>query len=294
MRLPIKLVTLFSGGDAIAPTFAISALSGTSNVLAMQIVASEAVTGFAVGDITISAGGSLANFATADNITFTVDWTLAAGANTLDIAAGVCQDAAGNENTAATQFNAGFLTMQPDSTADIDTYINAASATSNYATQGSGWLGYLSGQVRRFLIRFDLTSIPTLATISSAVLTLYEETESSSNARRVSLYRQLRDWVLTQVTWNKYNSATTWPGGGGGFGAGDCEQTEFAGRDFSATEAAGAKAFTLPVTTKADFGAYGWLIKLSDETADAYLFSLCNNATAAQRPKLVTVYYVNP
>jgi hypothetical protein len=95
---------MFGGGsDTTAPTFTITALSAAANVAAMRITASEQVQNFAVGDITIS-GGSLASFATADNIVFTVSWTLAAGANTMDIAADVCTDLAGNNNAAATQF----------------------------------------------------------------------------------------------------------------------------------------------------------------------------------------------
>ena len=278
--------------DAVAPTFTISALSGASNVLAMQIVASEVVTGFAVGDITITAGGSLASFATSDNKTFTVSWTLAAGANTMDIAAGVCVDAAGNENIAATQYNAGFLTIQPDSTADIDDVIKSGDS-SPYPLATSLWLGLNGGFVRRLLIRPSLTDIPTFATISSAVFTLAMEGESSTSARRLSLYKQKRDWIVTQASWNKYTSANNWQTAGG-FGADDCEQTEFAGINLSATEANGAKAITLPATTKAALGAYGWLVMLSDETADSYLFITCNHPTPSQRPKLVIVYYVNP
>ena len=278
--------------DAVAPTFTISALSGASNVLAMQIVASEVVTGFAVGDITITAGGSLASFATSDNKTFTVSWTLAAGANTMDIAAGVCVDAAGNENIAATQYNAGFLPIQPDSTADIDDVIKSGDS-SPYPLATSLWLGLNGGFVRRLLIRPSLTDIPTFATISSAVFTLAMEGESSTSARRLSLYKQKRDWIVTQASWNKYTSANNLQKAGG-FGADDCEQTEFAGIILSATEANGAKAITLPATTKAALGAYGWLVMLSDETADSYLFITCNHPTPSQRPKLVIVYYVNP
>lgn len=92
--------------DTTAPTVTITCTQTSPTAttpLSMTITFSEAVVGFVVGDITIS-GGSLAGFATADNIVFTVSWTPATGANTMDIAAGVCKDAAGNDNTAATQF----------------------------------------------------------------------------------------------------------------------------------------------------------------------------------------------
>jgi hypothetical protein len=65
---------------------------------------SETVTGFAVGDITVG-NGTAGNFAGSGK-TYTADITPAAGgAVTVDVAAGVCVDLAGNPNTAATQFS---------------------------------------------------------------------------------------------------------------------------------------------------------------------------------------------
>ena len=93
--------------DVIAPTVTITSAATSPTIdspVVQTITFSEIVTGFNVGDITISAGGSLESFSTLDNKVFTVSWILAPGANTMDIAAGVCTDAAGNENTAATQF----------------------------------------------------------------------------------------------------------------------------------------------------------------------------------------------
>jgi hypothetical protein len=104
------LLLFFSGGpsDTTRPTCVITTNATgptATNPIAATITFSEEVTGFVVGDITVSAGGSLANFATADNIVFTADWTLAAGTNTMDVAEGVCADAAGNTNTAAAQYS---------------------------------------------------------------------------------------------------------------------------------------------------------------------------------------------
>lgn len=94
--------------DIIAPTVVITSTASTITALAaipITITFSEAVTGFVVGNITISAGGSLASFTAVSGSIYTVDWTLASGVNTMDIAAGVVTDAAGNENTAASQFS---------------------------------------------------------------------------------------------------------------------------------------------------------------------------------------------
>ena len=64
----------------------------------------EAVNDFVIGDVTVG-NGTASNFATSDNQTFTFDVSPAAdGAVTVDIAASVAADLAGNDNTAAGQF----------------------------------------------------------------------------------------------------------------------------------------------------------------------------------------------
>jgi hypothetical protein len=67
---------------------------------------SENVSGFAVGDITVGGvGGTKSNFAGTDNV-YTCDIApTSGGAMTVDVAEGVCQDAAANTNTAADQFS---------------------------------------------------------------------------------------------------------------------------------------------------------------------------------------------
>lgn len=102
------LVVVMSGGpsDTTAPTVAITA--DAANICAAAFTAtftfSEEVAGFEVGDITVG-NGSAGDFATADNIVYTATITPTAIGNvTVDVDAGVCTDAAGNDNTAATQF----------------------------------------------------------------------------------------------------------------------------------------------------------------------------------------------
>ena len=60
--------------------------------------------------------------------------------------------------------------------ATADTYVNAASPTTNYGSATVLSLGRTaSGLDQRILIRFDLSSIPTGSTINSATLQLYTE-----------------------------------------------------------------------------------------------------------------------
>ena len=80
---------------------------GTSNdaTLSLTFTSSEATTNFVVGDITVS-GGTLSNFAATSSTVYTATFTPSgAGATTIDVASSKFTDAAGNNNTAATQFN---------------------------------------------------------------------------------------------------------------------------------------------------------------------------------------------
>ncbi len=101
--------------DEIAPTVDISSQTSeiTSGVFTVTVAYSETVTGFTVGDITVTNG-------TAGNFTSVIvgkEWTAditpaSDGAVTINIAAATATDAAGNENTAATEFS-----IQNDETA---------------------------------------------------------------------------------------------------------------------------------------------------------------------------------
>ena len=97
--------------DGTAPTMAITAAEvsdgGTSNdgTLSLTFTSSEATTNFIMGDITVS-GGALSSFSATSSTVYTATFTPSgAGATTIDVASSTFTDAAGNNNTAATQFN---------------------------------------------------------------------------------------------------------------------------------------------------------------------------------------------
>jgi len=100
--------------DTAAPTPAISGPSSPTNSdpFNVTIAFGEAVSGFVTGDITV-AGGSVTGLT--DNgggsFTATIDAT-ADGNVTVDVAAGVATDAAGNANTAAAQFSVTYRADQ--------------------------------------------------------------------------------------------------------------------------------------------------------------------------------------
>ncbi|WP_376694852.1 Ig-like domain-containing protein [Wenzhouxiangella sp. EGI_FJ10305] len=80
----------------------------TSDPFQVTITFTEPVTGFVVGDIDVT-NGSASNLSTGDDAVFTADISAAAdGSVTVDVPAGVAQDAAGNDNQAATPFSVVF------------------------------------------------------------------------------------------------------------------------------------------------------------------------------------------
>jgi hypothetical protein len=102
--------------DAAMPTVAISSAApeptSTSPIL-VTVQFSEPVSGFDIGDI-VAGNGTVGNFVAVDGDTYTLDLTpIGQGLVTTDIAAAVAQDAAGNDNTAATQFIRTFDTIVP-------------------------------------------------------------------------------------------------------------------------------------------------------------------------------------
>ncbi|MCA6126785.1 beta strand repeat-containing protein [Thalassolituus oleivorans] len=113
--------------DGSAPTVAISGASGAINAAFTATIAfSESVSGFDVSDIGVS-NALLSDFA-GSGASYTVLVTPNAdGAVTLDVAAAVAQDVAGNDNSAATQLTATYDATAPTAViSGASGYINAA------------------------------------------------------------------------------------------------------------------------------------------------------------------------
>ena len=92
--------------DEIKPSVAVTSSSTSptdDNPVRLNLAFSEDVTGFVIGDITVT-GGTANNFS-GNGKNYTVDVIPAAATVKIDVAANVAQDAAGNGSTAATQFS---------------------------------------------------------------------------------------------------------------------------------------------------------------------------------------------
>ncbi|MFA6239318.1 MAG: Ig-like domain-containing protein [Candidatus Hydrogenedentales bacterium] len=101
--------------DSVGPTVALTSTATdptNTSPIPVTVTFNESVTGFAVGDLVI-ANGSANNFAGGPSV-YTFDLIPGSqGIVTVDVQAGVAADAAGNPNTAATQFARDYDSASP-------------------------------------------------------------------------------------------------------------------------------------------------------------------------------------
>gem|GEM_PF-2448643 len=92
-----------------------------------------------------------------------------------------------------------------------DTWVNEASATTNYGTATTMSVQTRSGQNRRVLVQFDVSAIPSGTTVSNATLYLYMST-APVQSRTYAAHRITSTWTETGVNWNNqptFNSTAT-------------------------------------------------------------------------------------
>ncbi len=188
-------------------------------------------------------------------------------------------------------------TSQPDETSGEDTFLRSTNTTTNYGTQPILQVGEFPGvaRIHRSLIKFDLSSIPSTNTVSSAILSLWINADNSNNARTANAYRVLRNWVESQATWNAWSTGNNWTTAGCGSDGNDADLTNSHGScSFTASETVGAeKQFSMTVSEIQKFingtyaNNYGWILRMNTETDDQYDFESSSSATASIRPKLV-------
>ena len=100
--------------DKTGPTMTITAADGmviindgsttNNSTLSLTFTSSETTSNFAIGDITVS-GGSVSSFSGSGTTYYATFTPSASGATTIDVAGSTFTDAAGNNNSAASQFN---------------------------------------------------------------------------------------------------------------------------------------------------------------------------------------------
>ena len=192
-------------------------------------------------------------------------------------------------------------TFQPNETNSNDAQILHDNPDTNYGTGTSIGIGEnnTATQRRRTLIKFDISSIPSNAIVSSAKLYLRINLNRSSNARDFKMYRVLRDWVESEMTWNDWSTGNAWTTGGCGSDGNDADLTNvWATTSYTASESVGTvKEYDIDTDLIEGFidgtyNNYGWVLLSPEESNDLYNHDSAGSATAANRPKLVITYTV--
>ena len=166
-----------------------------------------------------------------------------------------------------------------------------------------------SGTSRGALIGWDVSSIPTNATISSASLTLYVSTASS---QAYNLYNMRRDWVegtlttgassTTSATWLTYNGTNTWGTSGAASTTSDRYNDNLWSTTTSTFTPAGSKTINLNTAgvsviqgwIDGSLSNYGLTMQSYSSTSgsDDLQISSSENTTVENRPKLNVTYCV--
>ncbi len=176
-------------------------------------------------------------------------------------------------------------------------YIDQSAPTSNF-NSGTLYVGDgASTAAARSLIQYDLSSIPSSAIVTSASLALTFFQDISSNARTLSAYRVLRNWVHTQVTWNVYATASNWGTAGCSNTTTDRESGTIGSVAVAATPTAGT-VYTINLTAalvqewlSGVLTNNGLLLQVDTETSDQ-LGYYGIDAAEGNRPLLTIAYTV--
>lgn len=201
--------------DKTAPTVSINAPTGAvSEAFSVRITFSEDVSGFDVNDITI-ANGTASDFLAFNSLFYGLNVTpTSEGPVTIDIAAGVAEDAAGNPNEAATRFSntadfsaPNLVIIGPGTTvSDIFsvtftfsedvTGFEADDVTVTDGTKGSFW-----GQGSSYTLNVTPTDLGTPVTINVAA-DVSEDSAGNTNtaARQLSVATLAPDTTAPTVT----------------------------------------------------------------------------------------------
>ncbi|MCC6299252.1 MAG: DNRLRE domain-containing protein, partial [Anaerolineales bacterium] len=194
------------------------------------------------------------------------------------------------------------LTLQPSAAAGVDTYLLSSYSTTNFGTSnemGVGEANDATNRIGRSLIKFDLSSIPANATITSATLSLWTNTDYSSNDRTIRVYRLKAAFNESQATWNARAAGSNWQTAGAS-GVNDRESADIGSALILSNEPLNIeKQITLtPSQIKemidGTFTNNGFIIVADTELNDGFTYKTSDHATGSQRPKLVIQYTLPP
>ncbi len=199
--------------------------------------------------------------------------------------------------TATSVYNT--LNLQPNAAVGNDVYI-LASSSSNYGNSsnlGIGEKNTATGSIARTLIKFDLSSLPANATITSATLSLWISEDLSDTNTILNAYRLKKSFNETQATWNNSATGVSWQVAGAS-GANDRESVSIGSITILADEPLNTEKQILldPVKVQemvnSTFTNNGFIIIANTELNDRFMYMSSDSSTTTQRPKLVIQYTV--
>lgn len=150
-----------------------------------------------------------------------------------------------------------------------------------------------TGDIRRALIRFDLSSIQSGSTITGATLRVYDSgTDLTNNARTMYANRSKRAWTETGATWNKYDGTNNWTTAGGGASSDDVETSNIGSVSVPNPPSAGYVSVTLTASAVQEwldgtFANNGVMLSMGTETDDLHRFESSENT---HQPELIVDY----
>jgi hypothetical protein len=210
-------------------------------------------------------------------------------------------------NSVYSSGTSGSLTLQPDGTTGVDSNLISRAPTN---TGGSGTVFNIGDENASFdeewrgLVKFDLSTVPAGAAISSATYSMFEYAAANtgtSNSWPVGLKRVLRNWDETNASWNKYDVTNSWTTAGATADGLDRVATSSATQMMDGVAASAMVNWTGDLLN-ADIQQYidgttpnyGWLIQGAPNQGVVPIaynnFYTSDHTTSTVRPKLVLNY----
>lgn len=187
------------------------------------------------------------------------------------------------------------VVLQPDAVGQDATVLYDDRDVNTGSSTFLGIGGSGSNSAHEILLRFDVSSVPANAVVSSAIICLTYSSDTADAGDTVSAYRPARAWVESEVTCNDWSSGNLWAGPCLS-GAGDKISLSVVG-SFAVAHAA-------PLGTVYSFSIAGSIVEtwlggvndglmlLGDDAAGYFLFYSSDYSTASYRPSLALVYTV--
>jgi len=186
------------------------------------------------------------------------------------------------------------LTTTTITSSSADSYMSSKNPNTNYGGTTSMDVGYgASPKIRRAIVKFDLTSIPSYAYVDLSKVSLYAGTFYQSGGFTVSVHRVQqspeRAWTEAGVTWNTYDGTNSWTTVGGDFNSTATDQISVSSSGYKNwTVTYDVRNFVQTPSTN-----YGWIFKSTAE-ASSYAVAFYTKEATSNKPKIYVTYISSP